>query len=149
VLLAFMQMTGRPKDARFSLLHFLKELESGARKSEGGELIDEHLRRLHRVVVNLDDEYGTPVGREDEHIASIPGVEDIRNQLRRTPMTKRERQVLNLKAQDYDYQNIGDHLGISASTARVLMLRVRRASGQQRLASSRHTTAGHRPRSGK
>lgn len=149
VLLAFMQLTGRPKEARFSLLQFLKELERDARKSEGGELIDEHLRRLRRGVVNLDDEHSKPVGREDEHIASIPAVEDIRTHLRRTPMTRRERQVLNLKAQDYDYQTIGNHLGITASTARVLMQRVRRAAGHKRLASPRRVVSSHRKRNGK
>jgi DNA-binding CsgD family transcriptional regulator len=144
VLLAFMQLTGQPTEARFSLLQFLKELERSARKAESTELIDEHLRHLHRVVINLDDEYSAPVGREDENIASIPGIQDIRNHLRRTPLTKREREVINLKAQDYDYRTIGNRLGITASTARVFVLKVRRAAGHKRLASPRHPAIRHR-----
>jgi DNA-binding CsgD family transcriptional regulator len=120
----------------------LKELERDAHKSEGVELIEEHLRRLGRVVVNLDAEGVAEVGRDDDRIASIPAVQDIRNHLRTTPLTKREREVLNLRAQNWDFQGIGDHLGISASTARVLMMRVRRAAGQQRLSSTRKTSAG-------
>jgi DNA-binding CsgD family transcriptional regulator len=149
VLLAFIQLTGQPKAARFSLLHFLKELERSARKAQSTELIDEHLRRLHRVVTNLDDEYSTPVGCEDGNIASIPGIQDIRNHLRRTPLTKREREVINLKAQDYDYRTIGNHLGITASTARVFVLKVRRAAGHKHLAAPRRPTTVHRKQNGK
>jgi DNA-binding CsgD family transcriptional regulator len=131
VLLAFMQLTGQPNAARFSLLHFLRELERSARKAQSPEFIDEHLRRLRKVVINLDDEGNTAVGREDENIASLPGIQDIRHHLRRTPLTKREREVINLKAQDYDYRTIGNQLGITASTARVLVLKVRRAAGRK------------------
>jgi DNA-binding CsgD family transcriptional regulator len=126
-----MQLTGQPNAARFSLLHFLRELERSARKAQSPEFIDEHLRRLRKVVINLDDERNTAVGREDENIASLPGIQDIRNHLRRTPLTKREREVINLKAQDYDYRTIGNQLGITASTARVLVLKVRRAAGRK------------------
>lgn|GEM_PF-6061619 len=144
LLLAFIQLTGAPKAARFSLIRFLKELERDAHKSEGSELIEEHLRRLGRVVVNLDAEGVAEVGREDDRIESIPAVQDIRSHLRTMPLTKREREVLNLRAQNWDFHRIGDHLGISASTARVLMMRVRRAAGQQHLSSTRHQSTERR-----
>lgn len=139
LLLAFIHLTGAPKEARFSLIRFLKDLEHDAHKAEGGELIEDHLRRLGRVVVNLDADDGAEVGRDDDRIASIPGIQDIRNHLRKTPLTKRERQVLNLRAQYLDYQQIGDRLGITAATARVLMMRVRRAAGKQSLARQAST----------
>jgi len=146
VLLAFMQLTGQPKTARFSLLLFLKELERSARKAQSPELIDEHLRRLRKVVINLDDEYSTPVGREDDNIASLLGIQDIRNHLRRTPLTKREREVINLKAQDYNYRTIANELGITATTARVLVMKVRRAAGRK---SCQMTAPAHRKRNRK
>jgi hypothetical protein len=129
VLLAFMKMSRTSRPASFRLLDFLAELELKARAGHRLEPVDVHLRKLGRRVLNLDaGPHSIPAGSDE--IQRIPELHDLKRELANVKLTKRERQVFALKAQDWDYRAIGNELGIAPTTARVLMLRARRAVGR-------------------
>ncbi len=131
VVIAFHELRAH-SPSRFRLMRFLSDLVNKA-KHQGPNLepLDLHLSRLGHRVVALDGESGVDVAdnRADPGRV-IPEIHELRARLQVDRLTSRERQVLALRMKDMPFDAIGRELGISASTARVLIHRVRRASGR-------------------
>jgi DNA-directed RNA polymerase specialized sigma24 family protein len=131
ILETFHQAMERPGQlASFRVFDFRATLKRAGRRGRRFETVEEHLVGLAYRVVRLDNGEGEPPAGEDPG-DRIPEVYELRARVANAKLTKRERQVLALCASDMDYNTIGKELGISPSTARVLMFRARRAMGSK------------------
>jgi DNA-binding CsgD family transcriptional regulator len=119
--------------ARFRIFEFVATLErAGDRGRRHERTIEEHLRRLDYRVVRLDAGDGV-VASPNDGLQRLPDIHELRDQIAKAKLTPRQRQVLALRAHDLDFVAIGKELNINPSTARVLMLRTRRAIGAKQL----------------
>jgi hypothetical protein len=113
----------------FRLLRFLKDLTNKAKRHERWTGTEDHLIELGHRVLNLDETgFDLADNRTDPGIV-IPEVYYLRDRIRQANLTRREKQVLALRLRDMPFDRIGKELGMSPSSARVLMYRVRRAAG--------------------
>jgi DNA-binding CsgD family transcriptional regulator len=141
VVIAFHELRAHSV-SRFRLMRFLRDLTNQAKRvGPEPEPTDSHLYRLGHKPVSLDGD--PPVHVADDRSDPgrlIPDAHELRARLQIDRLTPQQRRVLALRMNDMPFDEIGNKLGISAATARVLMHRVRRASGRARV---RHGSRRH------
>jgi DNA-binding CsgD family transcriptional regulator len=133
ILVCFQEAMEQPGQlAQFGVFEFMRTLERAGKRGRGFELVEEHLRRLTYRVIRLDANEGVVTSTQDPG-QRIPELYELRGRIAEAKLTRRERQVLALRAHDLDFKAIGKELNIDSGTARVLMYRVRRAMGTKQI----------------
>jgi DNA-binding CsgD family transcriptional regulator len=137
ILVCFREAMEQPGQlAQFGVFDFMHTLERAGKRGRGFELVEEHLRSLTYRVIRLDANEGVVTSPHDPG-QRIPELYELRGRIAEAKLTRRQRQVLALRAHDLDFNAIGKELNIDTSTARVLMYRVRRAMGTKQISRRR------------
>lgn len=125
--------------ATFRVFEFRRTLErAGKRGTRRCETIEEHLIRLTYKVVG--PEVAARELRCDEHPGDrVPELFELRARIADAHLTKRQKQVLALYALDLDSKTVAEALRMKPVTARVTLMKLRRALGdKQRPKRRRH-----------
>ncbi|MDQ6900930.1 MAG: hypothetical protein M3072_15760 [Candidatus Dormibacteraeota bacterium] len=141
VLPAFIDISRGKGFQGFRLLGFVRQLTNRTKRGIKEEPTDDHLRRLGHRVVSLDEAPERAASSAADPGCRVPEVHELRDKLG-GQLSRRERQVLARRAHDLPFDQIGRELGMAPATARVLMLRARRAMAQASPSAVRRTRKG-------